>query len=102
MKEDIGGVADRGEATSRMEPLLVADGSPLRGPLTDLAVDLAAKAAGFRQSLPPGVRTALADLVRAMNCYYSNLIEGHDTHPAAVDFDGRAGVVRVVRELLGR
>ena len=29
--------------------------------------------------------TALADLVRAMNCYYSNLIEGHDTHPIDIE-----------------
>ncbi|MFO1083282.1 MAG: Fic family protein [Reyranellaceae bacterium] len=78
-------VADRNEVTSQMEPLLVSDGSRLRGPLTDLAVDLAAKAAGFRQSLPSGVRMALADLVRAMNCYYSNLIEGHDTHPVDIE-----------------
>jgi Fic family protein len=28
---------------------------------------------------------ALADLVRAMNCYYSNLIEGHDTHPIDIE-----------------
>ena len=24
-------------------------------------------------------------LVRAMNCYYSNLIEGHDTHPIDIE-----------------
>ena len=35
--------------------------------------------------LPEGVMTALADLVRAMNCYYSNLIEGHDTHPVDIE-----------------
>ena len=28
---------------------------------------------------------ALSDLVRAMNCYYSNLIEGHDTHPVDIE-----------------
>jgi Fic family protein len=28
---------------------------------------------------------ALADLVRSMNCYYSNLIEGHDTHPIDIE-----------------
>jgi hypothetical protein len=28
---------------------------------------------------------SLADLVRAMNCYYSNLIEGHDTHPIDIE-----------------
>jgi Fic family protein len=29
--------------------------------------------------------TAFADLVRSMNCYYSNLIEGHDTHPIDIE-----------------
>ena len=61
---------------SRIEPLLLAEGSPYRHDLTDLAVDLVARAAGFRRSLPDGIRVALASLVRAMNCYYSNLIEG--------------------------
>lgn len=35
--------------------------------------------------MPDGVLTALAELVRAMNCYYSNLIEGHDTHPIDIE-----------------
>lgn len=68
-----------------MEPLLISDGAKERGALTDLAVDLAVRAAGLRRSLPDGVRGALADLVRAMNCYYSNLIEGHDTHPIDIE-----------------
>jgi len=55
------------------------------GPLTDLALDLAQKSAGFRRSLPPTLLASLADLVRAMNCYYSNLIEGHDTHPMDIE-----------------
>ena len=77
--------ADGGESITLMEPMLLAQASPHRGPLTDLAVELAACAAGFRRSLPQGVSTALADLVRAMNCYYSNLIEGHDTHPVDIE-----------------
>jgi Fic family protein len=68
-----------------MEPLRLADGSRHRQDLGDLAVELAAASAGFRRSLPPGVVKALADLVRAMNCYYSNLIEGHDTHPIDIE-----------------
>lgn len=76
---------DRGEGTGLMEPMLVGEGSRLRGELTDLAVELAGRAAGFRHSLHDGVLTALADLVRAMNCYYSNLIEGHDTHPVDIE-----------------
>ena len=76
---------DRGEPVSKMEPLLLAEGSRHRPALTDLSVELAAKASGFRRSLPSGVLVALAHLVRAMNCYYSNLIEGHDTHPIDIE-----------------
>ena len=76
---------DRGELVSLMEPLLITDSSRYRGPLTDLALDLAQKSAGFRRSLPPSLLASLADLVRAMNCYYSNLIEGHDTHPMDIE-----------------
>jgi len=78
-------VVDRGESVGLMEPLLVSESSRHRTALTDVALELAAKSAGFRRSLPGGVATALSDLVRAMNCYYSNLIEGHDTHPVDIE-----------------
>jgi Fic family protein len=68
-----------------MEPMLVPDGSPHKARLDDLAVELASRSAGFRRSLPEGVLKPLAHLVRAMNCYYSNLIEGHDTHPVDIE-----------------
>ncbi|MDP6345060.1 MAG: Fic family protein [Alphaproteobacteria bacterium] len=77
--------ADRGESIALMEPLIVSEGSKRRTELADLALELAAKSAGFRRSLPDGVLAALASLVRAMNCYYSNLIEGHDTHPIDIE-----------------
>jgi Fic family protein len=76
---------DRDENVAMMDPLLIAEGAKQRGRLTDLAVDLAARSAGFKRSLPLGISAALADLVRAMNCYYSNLIEGHDTHPIDIE-----------------
>ena len=76
---------DDGESIALMEPMLLAQASPHRGPLTDLVVELAARAAGLRRSLPQGVSAALTDLARAMNCYYSNLIEGHDTHPVDIE-----------------
>src|SRR5260221_6058696 len=82
---DISAVVDRGEATGAMEPLLIGETSRHRGALTDLAIELAQKAAGFRRSLPESLMKSLADLVRAMNCYYSNLIEGHDTHPIDIE-----------------
>jgi Fic family protein len=78
-------VPDRGELVFLMEPLLIGEASPLRPPLTDLAFDLASKSAGFRRSVPPSLLAPLADLVRAMNCYYSNLIEGHYTHPVDIE-----------------
>ena len=84
MKVDIY-TTDRGESVDLMEPLLVSESSRRRAALTDQVVELAAKAAGFRRSLPEGVLRALSDLMRAMNCYYSNLIEGHDTHPIDIE-----------------
>jgi Fic family protein len=76
---------DRGEATAEMEPLLIAETSRFRGPLTDLGIDLVQKSARFRGSLPSSLLNSLADLVRSMNCYYSNLIEGHSTHPVDIE-----------------
>jgi hypothetical protein len=84
-KADISGGVDGGEQVTLMEPLLIGESSRKRGEVTDLAVELAAKSSGFRRSLPSGVVTALAGLVRSMNCYYSNLIEGHDTHPIDIE-----------------
>lgn len=74
---------DRGENTSEMEPLL--PGERFRASLTDLAIEISQRSAGFRASLPAHILSSLAELVRAMNCYYSNLIEGHNTHPIDIE-----------------
>ena len=76
---------DQGELVNSMEPLLIAEGSRHRTVLTDLALDLAVRSAGLRRSLPEGLLAALSKLVRTVNCYYSNLIEGHDTHPVDIE-----------------
>lgn len=76
---------DRGESTSMMAPLVISDSSTHRHELIDLVVELVAKSAGFKRSLPLAMQASLATLVRAMNCYYSNLIEGHDTHPVEIE-----------------
>ncbi len=68
-----------------MEPMLVRESARHREELADLALELTAKSIGLRRSLPDGVVTALSHLVRSMNCYYSNLIEGHDTHPVDIE-----------------
>jgi Fic family protein len=78
-------IADRNETIGTMEPMLIGESSNKRAAITDLAVELAAKSAGFRRSLPPQIAASIADLVRSMNCYYSNLIEGHDTHPIDIE-----------------
>jgi hypothetical protein len=44
---------DRGEIPSLMGPLLISDDSRHRAALTDLALDLTRKSAGFRRSPLP-------------------------------------------------
>jgi Fic family protein len=80
-----GSSEDQGESLGLMEPMCISVDSRFRGDLNDLAVELAAKSAGFRQGLPQKIVPILASLVRGMNCYYSNLIEGHDTHPVDIE-----------------
>jgi Fic family protein len=53
--------------------------------LENLAFDLAREASELSALLHPIVRLSVAELVRSMNCYYSNLIEGHNTHPRDID-----------------
>ncbi|MBL4589904.1 MAG: Fic family protein [Alphaproteobacteria bacterium] len=65
-----------------MDPMLPPEGS---GKLNDLAFDLVSKASKFSGKLNPTVSSSIGNLVRSMNCYYSNLIEGHDTHPIDID-----------------
>ncbi|MCP3888179.1 MAG: Fic family protein [Desulfobulbaceae bacterium] len=65
-----------------MEPLLPPENA---SELNDLALDLVSKASAFAGMLNPVVASSVGDLVLSMNCYYSNLIEGHDTHPHDID-----------------
>ena len=65
-----------------MEPLFPDDPS---GKLEALAIKLVEKAAKLSGTLNPITTIAIADFLRPMNSYYSNLIEGHDTHPLDID-----------------
>lgn len=65
-----------------MEPMLPRDAS--QG-LENLAVELVTEASRLTGQLRPQVREGIGHLVRSMNCYYSNLIEGHNTHPRDID-----------------
>ena len=50
-----------------------------------LAFDLVSSSSSLAGQLHPIVRIAIGDLVRSMNCYYSNLIEGHNTTPRDIE-----------------
>ena len=65
-----------------MEPLVVEEGAR---DLADDAFTLNQEASQLAVRLHPILRDTIGDLVRSMNCYYSNLIEGHDTHPRDID-----------------
>ena len=65
-----------------MEPLVPAEGAEA---LEDEVLALIAEANRLAGRLHPILRDSVSDLVRSMNCYYSNLIEGHDTHPRDID-----------------
>lgn len=65
-----------------MEPLLPGEGD---GKSSGLALALIRRAERLRGSLHPITRKMVAELVRSMNSYYSNLIEGHRTRPGDID-----------------
>jgi len=67
---------------SDMEPLLPGSGE---GKSSSLALTLIRSAERLRASLHPITRKLVADLVRSMNSYYSNLIEGHRTKPRDIE-----------------
>jgi len=70
------------ESVDRIEPALIED-APVA--VTDVVAELAAKAATLGSVLNPRTASNLADLVRIMNTYYSNLIEGHNTRPRDIE-----------------
>ncbi len=78
------------ETPARIEPTKLEDVSP---EITDVIAELASAAASLGKGLHPATAANLADLVRIMNTYYSNLIEGHNTRPRDIaraligDFD---------------
>ena len=65
-----------------MEPMIPEEASRL---LDDDILPLVAEANQLAGRIHPILRESIGELVRSMNCYYSNLIEGHDTHPRDID-----------------
>lgn len=70
------------ESISLIEPLMP---SAENKQLVNLASELIEAAASLNQSVHPVLRKELGTLVRSMNCYYSNLIEGHRTLPRDIE-----------------
>ncbi|MES2730538.1 MAG: Fic family protein, partial [Bacteroidota bacterium] len=66
---------------SALAPLMPEDSS---GELLNIALNLVEEAAKLSNSIHPLTRIAIANLLRPMNSYYSNLIEGHDTNPVDI------------------
>ena len=70
------------ESVLRIEPALLEQPSAA---IADVLAELSAASATLGRALHPRTAANLAGLVRIMNTYYSNLIEGHDTHPRDIE-----------------
>ena len=70
------------ETPSRIEPARLEDTPE---PIADAIAALSSASAALGARLHPATAGNLADLVRLMNCYYSNLIEGHNTRPRDIE-----------------
>jgi Fic family protein len=68
-------------SVDQFEPLYPAK----TGELEDLAREVVAASARLEGRLAPVVLEEIKKLLRVINSYYSNLIEGHNTHPIDVE-----------------
>jgi Fic family protein len=66
------------ESGQRIEPARLEEAPEA---VSDAVAELAAASATLGHALNPRTAANLTGLVRIMNTYYSNLIEGHDTRP---------------------
>ncbi len=66
---------------SEMEPLLPS-GSP---DLEDMAREVVCRSSALGGQLHSVTQQAVIELLRMINSYYSNLIEGHSTHPVDIE-----------------
>ena len=66
------------ETPARIEPARLEETPEA---IADAIAALCSASAALGARLHPATAANLSDLVRLMNCHYSNLIEGHDTRP---------------------
>jgi Fic family protein len=74
-------VADIYNHISQFEPLMPAKS----GELEDIAYKLTQRSASLASELPAATLEGVRELLRIVNSYYSNLIEGNNTHPIDVE-----------------
>lgn len=67
------------EPPGRLEPMRLQDHATAA--INEVLAELAFKAGRLDNALRGPLQAEAAALVRIMNCYYSNLIEGHHTCP---------------------
>lgn len=70
------------ETPLRIEPCFPEEISPQ---MADLISELTAATGKLGNRLHKTTALSLAELLRVMNCYYSNLIEGHNTTPREIE-----------------
>lgn len=70
------------ETPARIDPCLF---EAYPAALSDVVAELVRAATRLGARLHPTSAASLAELVRVMNCYYSNLIEGHNTRPRDIE-----------------
>lgn len=70
------------ETPGRIEPCLLESIPP---DIADRMAQLKGQASGLGARLHPQTARSLSEIVRTMNCYYSNLIEGHHTMPRDIE-----------------
>ncbi len=68
---------------SQFEPLMPSDSDMEE--LEEIALNLAQRSASLANELPEATMAGIRELLRIINSYYSNLIEGHNTHPIDVE-----------------
>ncbi len=78
------------ESTFRIEPARLDD---VPEAIADLVAELAAATAKLENALAPQTAQSLAAMVRIMNTYYSNLIEGNVTRPRDIETALGSGAV---------
>jgi Fic family protein len=76
--------------TASLNPVLPTMGAAW----IDTCSQLLIAATRLQEQLPATTRQALAPLLAHMNCYYSNLIEGHRTYPGEVEHAVQSGAAR--------